>query len=734
MVDTENLRTASLYINNQLLSRGLLRDGQTVDFANVGNGGEESAATRARIISIVNDLILRRDRDAEHRESLSTAMRNLRAENLKHTADITRLTEKNAEEKRKADIAAASEAAMKTQLKSAESNVRGLKEEISRTKSLVAQTRTACATEVRRRDRQIDTLKKQLTEAGRSRGTRANPAITTITVTGDVGREKGSAAGSSSVAADDYDLRSETNAFLANLAQNLSEENETILNMMQRAMKQLREMSGYQGDDERRDAQVIRRSNCEELDAELDSVVEHMRNILTNPSFVPIEEVVVREEEIARLKSGWVKMETRWKEAVHLIDSWRRKMAASGKPLCDEELQMSLRLSPVRVHDVDETKQAFELGLEAVAEEDEEFAASLRSPCPPSNEDLDLVPEPSFDANEESGDIEYEDDDAPADYGVAADDDDNADAPSYDRPASPDSPPMPEPPRLSPLKNSASAGNRGSAQEGRVRSRPGDFSTIAEEKTKELEAEARSMRSLPVRPKGLTAQMRVASNTAQKPSAGLRSSSRSSLDDALLPKPQEKEAEASQEPKAAPLSMEKSKQEAPKQEMQAEKPSSAKRAAAAAKSDARSTPKRIATKPSLPRNANPPPQQSPLTMSTIAAKLAASEKEADAARVRAKLRAARGTGPSTRGGVKRPAIANDAETKEAEPAPVPPSAEDVDPVKHDPAQPQQEEEQQQQQPKPEKRKRERTSSKVTSRRRSTLSPWELETLMAGTAQ
>ena len=45
-----------------------------------------------------------------------------------------------------------------------------------------------------------------------------------------------------------------------------------------------------------------------------------------------------------------------------------------------------------------------------------------------------------------------------------------------------------------------------------------------------------------------------------------------------------------------------------------------------------------------------------------------------------------------------------------------------------------EEEQQQQQPKPEKRKRERTSSKVTSRRRSTLSPWELETLMAGTAQ
>lgn len=60
MVDTENLRTASLYINNQLLSRGLLRDGQTIDFASAGKGGEDPA-TAGRIIGIVNDLILRRD-------------------------------------------------------------------------------------------------------------------------------------------------------------------------------------------------------------------------------------------------------------------------------------------------------------------------------------------------------------------------------------------------------------------------------------------------------------------------------------------------------------------------------------------------------------------------------------------------------------------------------------------------------------------------------------------------
>jgi hypothetical protein len=61
MIDTDNLRTASLYINNQLLSRGLLRDGQSIDFAGVAFDGHEAAATMGRIVSVLNDLILRRD-------------------------------------------------------------------------------------------------------------------------------------------------------------------------------------------------------------------------------------------------------------------------------------------------------------------------------------------------------------------------------------------------------------------------------------------------------------------------------------------------------------------------------------------------------------------------------------------------------------------------------------------------------------------------------------------------
>jgi hypothetical protein len=61
MIDTENLRTASLYINNQLLSRGLLKDGQNIDFDDPCRGDGDVTATMGRIMSVVNDLILRRD-------------------------------------------------------------------------------------------------------------------------------------------------------------------------------------------------------------------------------------------------------------------------------------------------------------------------------------------------------------------------------------------------------------------------------------------------------------------------------------------------------------------------------------------------------------------------------------------------------------------------------------------------------------------------------------------------
>ncbi|CAK7221917.1 hypothetical protein SEUCBS140593_004724 [Sporothrix eucalyptigena] len=414
MTDLANLQTASLYINNQLLSRGLLRDGRAIDFADpagrrkhddkdCSKDGDETtdskadihtADTMARIISVVNDLILRRDRDAEHRESLSTALRTVRAESLRQANDLQRSVERHAEAQRRADLGEAAEASLRAQLAAADAANKKLREEAARMRQQVAQTRASCANEVRKRDRQIDGLKKAVSDAGRARGERRNPAITTISITGaDAAHQqhrqhhntprsgvasslqstptahsnvaKGNTTNLSGVTtASEYDLRAETNAFLADLARGLSEDNELLIDLIRHTSQRLKTMSGYVGDDTGSDNTISSGVvDCSAMAMEMEAILEHLRTILTNPSFVPIEEVVVRESEIGRLRDGWEKMEGRWKEAVHLLDGWRRRMAVSGRPVNMEEIKMGLRLSPVRVRNVAETSMGLDLRL-----------------------------------------------------------------------------------------------------------------------------------------------------------------------------------------------------------------------------------------------------------------------------------------------------------------------------------------------------------------------------------
>jgi hypothetical protein len=60
-MEEHNLQTASTYINNLLLARGLLKNGTPIDFANSGKSSAGTRTTMARIINLINDLILRRD-------------------------------------------------------------------------------------------------------------------------------------------------------------------------------------------------------------------------------------------------------------------------------------------------------------------------------------------------------------------------------------------------------------------------------------------------------------------------------------------------------------------------------------------------------------------------------------------------------------------------------------------------------------------------------------------------
>jgi hypothetical protein len=620
-MELDSLRTASTYINNLLLARGLLRNGQSIDFARPDKAEEGLESTMGKVMSIINDLVLRRDRDAEQRETLAQSMRTLKADGIRHATDFERLQTKHAEAQRRLGLAEATERALKLQLRTAEQAAKGLKEEMGRMKILVNQTRAQCANEVRKRERVIEGLKKHVGEGGRARGSGKAVGVAVINVVAGVGGDEGL---SKAVAVDEsgYDLRMETNEFLTELARGLSEENENLGGLVRRTIDTLATISSWEGLCQQEGGMVRQHeTNYESMAADMEGIIEHLRTLLTNPSFVPLEEVEMREDEIIRLRQGWEKMEGRWREAVQMMDGWRKRMARSGQTVNLEELQMGLSLSPVRVpgveQDLSDNLPTYEEEMgegdtqaDIDAMDDSQIAFASRA---------DEEADEGSDGNESDDDVTPEEEEMEPQH---------ADQ-SYNTQSSVSPGP---PPQLSPLKESDINGTR-----------RGNFTTIVEENTWDL--------------------------------AHLDHSS-SNIENTMPP-----------EDEVDLLSTSHARPETPGKSTSSLKLTAASR---------------------IPRPPPAMPQQSPLTMASIAAKLAATEREADAARVRAKLKAAKLSSASaaatTTIALKPPAGMTDMREPVKEDAPMETSR---------------------------KRKSMGKHGGRASRRRSTLSPWELESLISG---
>lgn len=520
--------------------------------------------------------------------------------------------------------------ALEGQLRAAERGAQKLRDEEQRARSLAAQTRAACARDLRRRDRLVEDLRRAVVDAGRVRGTaRSTACVTSITISevgapgsgprsqpaksagvaarnsvasrGSRGSASGVGVGAPLGATDneEYSLSLETNEFLTRLASGLSDENEGLRALLGRTVAGLREMSGFEppapppaatahsttttmkgegnsilGNGEAggvtvlaTGAQMMR--TAEELSADLDAVLEHLRTILTNPSFVPIEEVEVRDEEITRLRAGFGRLEARWRDAVLLIDGWRRRMGSGGPSVDVDELGSAGRLlSPVRVREFADVASVGERGfhpddegaepevprrptrLSCVHEEDEEEeeeedarvskvkeenqkprlyqgrgqerasqgVRTARSPSPA--ESLHLVPAPDLESAKgaEQEDIDGDEDDVDSESSSIFEDDidlDELEAEAEEpnvqvlhestwqqrtiEVSSDSSPPLPEPPQLSPLKDSFSSGNRGLSPQHHRRG-PDDFTTIVEENAWDLAADAAATAAMEAAP------------------------------------------------------------------------------------------------------------------------------------------------------------------------------------------------------------------------------------------
>ncbi|KAL2808938.1 hypothetical protein BJX63DRAFT_424218 [Aspergillus granulosus] len=353
-----DLQAASTYINNVLLARGLVKSGRPIDFANPDAEDGGMATTMARIINLVNDLVLRRDREAEHRESLASTIRTLRAEDSHKTVEIT------SELSRSLALAEAQERALKTNMSSAEVTIRGLKDQVQRMKTTVQQVRSQCANDIRKRDLELQKLKAHL--ADRQRGKRDGLGMTTININPAASQSSRTRylSGGEGVHDPGYSLKQETNEFLTHLAQTLSDENDSLILLARNTVNTLKELQGLSSEGTAAEngyshgaaSTGPQRSthggptvtnlpaSCEELSGEMDQVLEHLRTLLTNPSFVPLEEVEVRDDEIKRLREGWEKMESRWRQAVTMMDGWHKRIAHGGGSVRAEELRMGLKL------------------------------------------------------------------------------------------------------------------------------------------------------------------------------------------------------------------------------------------------------------------------------------------------------------------------------------------------------------------------------------------------------
>lgn len=664
------------------------------------------------------------------------------ADALRSTTDTERLTTKNTELQRKVGIADAAERALKTQLRSAEQAIKGLKEDMARMKILVGQTRAQCANEVRKKERVIEGMKKHVGEGGRARGSGKAVGVATINVVAGVGGDIGSGVGVGT-ADEGYDLRMETNEFLTELARGLSDENESLGGLVRRTIDTLRTVSGCEKEKEQEGGMVVQmESSYEHLASEMEFVIEHLRTILTNPSFVSLEEVEVREEEIIRLREGWEKMESRWKDAVQMMDGWRHRMARSGQTVNIEELKMGLSLSPFKPT-ADPNYEILQLSMVQEEDEDEEEYDERDAQA-----DIDAMNdssisgqlEPEIDDEEELSDAESSmfeeepeetreeamEDEEQEDFDEITEEEQQSADVTFDTISS-----LPgTPPQMSPLREMTN-GNRGSP----TRQSPKGFTTIIEENTWDL-----------LQLEQASAQSKSMSTPTAKPL-----SKKEKEKELQFPIPPAEEIPHLKTPTPT-LSAHSSTRSSTRSSAARETRSSAARAASA-KTSVHSTPKQKATPKAkvqlqpptsasrLPRPPTIPPQQSPLTMASIAAKLAASEREADAARVKAKLRAAKlarsaasATSTTSAPRPRSPVKKTEPEATKVMPPPFSPIKEE--PMKNGSTGSTEIKSSDKDLSAVSSRKRKVRASRDrdhgrAARRRSTLSPWELESLISG---
>jgi len=280
-------------------------------------------------------------------------MQTLRTTTAQQSQTMSKLETRSVDLERQLALSTAQERTVKASLRSADSRNRALREDMARLKLSVSQIRSQCANDVRKRDSEIKRLKRHL-EGRRGRdGASSQVGVVVITPGAHKSQPSSNVSTNSASQAESatYSLKEETNAFLTQLTQSLADENDALTSLVQNTLSTLRHLqglpsSGSPSENPPNDPNVtlLTPPSYGSLEIDTTSVLSHLRGLLTNPSFVPLEEVEIREDEIARLRAGWERMEARWRGAVAMMDGWRRRMVETGDTINLDDLRKGLTL------------------------------------------------------------------------------------------------------------------------------------------------------------------------------------------------------------------------------------------------------------------------------------------------------------------------------------------------------------------------------------------------------
>lgn len=294
-------------------------------------------------------------REVDTLGNLSQTLQTLRTSSAQQTQSIARLEAQNADLERQIALSNAQDQAAKKAVKQAEVRTKALKDEMTKLKGTVAQIRQQCASDVRRKDQELARLKRHL-EGRRGNGGQIGVTVITPGISKPPPGSK-NAGNHVDVASSQYNLRQETTEFLTQLSQGLSDENDALISLIRDTLSNLRHLQGLPPDpilhsqnscdtstSEFRNAIVSAPPSYQALASSTEEVMANLHSLLTNPSFVPLEEVQIRDDEILKLRGSWVKMEARWREAVALMDGWRKRMEHTGDTINLDDLQMGMDL------------------------------------------------------------------------------------------------------------------------------------------------------------------------------------------------------------------------------------------------------------------------------------------------------------------------------------------------------------------------------------------------------